>query len=90
MARYLPLATELAVSFSLGTLKMPTELDLRQISKLNLHRYQGGVYSTEHVRHLETIKVSEKWVTHLAWSPWMVTQIGTCSHEDSHLTPILH
>ncbi|PIL25172.1 hypothetical protein GSI_13061 [Ganoderma sinense ZZ0214-1] len=36
------------------------------------------VRSDRYVAPVEEVQVSDRWVTHLAWSPWLLTQDGTC------------
>ncbi|KAI1793486.1 transcription factor IIIC subunit delta N-term-domain-containing protein [Ganoderma leucocontextum] len=34
--------------------------------------------SDRHMIPVDEVQVSDRWVTHLAWSPWLLSQDGTC------------
>jgi hypothetical protein len=34
------------------------------------NRFTMGSGSNQHLEHVQTVDVSEQWVTHLTWLPW--------------------
>lgn len=37
--------------------------------------------STRHLEHVETVEVSEQWVTHLTWLPWTIERADECEQQ---------
>jgi hypothetical protein len=42
-------------------------------------RFTTGSGSEQYLEHVETVDVSELWITHLAWLPWTSTGEKECA-----------
>ena len=48
------------------------------LSNYGRRRFTTGLGSTQYLEHVQTVDVSEQWITHLMWLPWTSTGENEC------------